>query len=109
MRNISPCLVVNQWGFRESETCPLVAKTSLLNVGSGVGTATGVGGGLATTGSITSTSGSSGVDPGHPLHNIETCPSPIGNSLDMLTKSWELFVVLNSSIFDMHRMMDSAA
>jgi hypothetical protein len=79
-----------------------------LNFGSGVSTTIGPGEGIATTGSITNTSGSSGVDPGQSPDNIETCPSAIGISLDMLLKSWEFVEVLSSSIFDIHRMMDSA-
>ena len=77
-----------------------------MNVGSR-GTATEVDEGMGMTGSITNTRGSSGVDPGQSSDSIETCPSPIGNSLDMLLKSWKFFV-LSSSTFDIHRMMDSA-
>ena len=62
----------------------------------------------AKTGSTTNAIGLSGVDPGRSLESIETCPSPSADSLDMFIKSWEFFVLLNSSIFDIHRIMDEA-
>jgi hypothetical protein len=62
----------------------------------------------AKTGSTTNAIGVSGVDPGRSLESIETCWSPSANSLDMLIKSCEFFVLSNSSILDIHRIMDEA-
>jgi len=62
----------------------------------------------AKTGSKTNAIGFSGVDPGRSLESSETCPSSSANSLDIFIKSCELFVLWNSSILDMHRMMDEA-
>jgi hypothetical protein len=80
----------------------------LLNVGYEVGTTTGAGEGTAKIGSTTNAIGFSGVDPGRSLESIETCLSPIENSLDMSIKSCDFFVLSSSSIFDIHRIMDWA-
>jgi hypothetical protein len=66
-----------------------------------VGAATG-------SGDSTNAMGSSNVAPGRLLVRIETCPSSIGDSLDMLTKSSDCLELSSSSILDIHRMMDAA-
>ena len=66
--------------------------------------------GWATAGDDNSTNaiGSSGVHPGQLLASIETCPSPIGDSLDMLIKSCDFLELASSSVFDIHRIIDTA-
>ena len=53
----------------------------------------------------TNAMGSSGVDPGRSLVSIETCASPIGDSLDIEVNSCDRLDLGSSSAFDIHRMM----
>jgi hypothetical protein len=66
-----------------------------------MGTATGVG-------NSTNAIGSSDVDPGRSLVSIETCPSPIGDLLDIEVNSCDCLELSSSSAFDIHRMIDVA-
>jgi len=52
--------------------------------------------------------GSSGVDPGRSLVSKEICPSPIGDSLDMLKNSCNSPVHPSFSTFIIRRIMDMA-
>jgi hypothetical protein len=56
----------------------------------------------------TNAMGSSNVDPGRLLVSIETRPSPIGDALDMLTKSCDCLELSSCSVLDIHRMIDAA-
>ena len=51
--------------------------------------------------------GSSNVDPGRLLVSNETRPSPIGDPLDILTKSCDCLELSSCSALDIHRMMDA--
>ena len=65
-----------------------------------MGTSAGVG-------NSTNAMGSSGVDPGQSLVDIETCPSPIGEVLDIDVNNCDCSELSSSSIFDIHRIMDA--
>ena len=73
----------------------------LVNEEYAVGETTGIG-------NSTNAMGSSGIEPGQPPVSIEICPSPIGDSLDMLANSWDCLERSSSSSLDMHRDTDAA-
>ena len=52
--------------------------------------------------------GSSGVDPGRSPVSIETCASPIGDSLDIEVNSCDFLELGSSSAFDIHRKIVAA-
>jgi hypothetical protein len=94
--------------FQFDAPCPLTTRIRFLNVVCGVGTTFEAGEGTVKIGSRTNAIGFSAVDPGRSLENIETCASPIGDSLDMSINSCDLLELVSSSIFDIHRIMELA-